>query len=518
MARAAKAIPFFLSLLSGGLLCLAFPKADLEVLAWISLVPLLVVLNHSSPQRGFLYGLISGLSFYLASLYWVTHAMTFYGGLSRTLSLMVLVGLALYLSCYLGVFSWVCCRFRLLSRAWGVLWLPSLWVSLEYVRNFLLTGFPWNLVGYSQYRNPYLLQLVSLVGIYGLSFLVLLVNCALAFVVLHSPRSPVGVKALSCAGMAVALALGYGGLRLHLPPGGRAMRVGLVQGNIDQGVKWNPAFQRASFDTHKRLTLVAARSRPEMIVWPETALPFYLRAEPRWREELGALSSQIGCHLLVGSPDYAAEGKNVRYYNSAFLLSPEKGVVEKYDKMHLVPFGEYVPLRRFLPFIDKLVVGVGDFSAGQEMRILRVPGGRFGVTICFETIFPEIARECRRRGADFLVNLTNDAWFGRTAAPYQHLSMAVVRAVENGCYLVRAANTGISGVISPYGEIVRASRLFSEDRFTADISLSPRITPYARMGDVLAWSCVLVSLIFIPGPFYLRGASLGLKAGRSRRR
>ncbi len=518
MTRPAKVIPFFLSLLSGVLLWLAFPKADLEALAWISFVPLLVILEQSPPKRGFLYGLIAGLSFYLGSLYWVTHAMTFYGGLSRALSLMVLIALSFYLSCYFGVFSWVCCRFQLLSRGWGVLWLPSLWVSLEYLRNFLLSGFPWNLVGYSQYRNAYFLQLASLGGIYGLSFLVLLVNSGFAFAFLHSPRSLLKLKILSCVGIAVVLALGYGSFRLHRPLGGEAMRVGLVQGNIDQSLKWNPAFQRASLDVHKRLTLGAARARPEMIIWPETALAFYLRTEPRWREELESLARQIGCYLLVGSPDYAAEGKSVRYYNSAFLLSPEKGLVEKYDKMHLVPFGEYVPLRRFLPFVDKLVVGVGDFSAGQEVKILKVPKGRFGVTICFETIFPEIAREYRRRGADFLVNLTNDAWFGETAAPYQHLSMAVVRAVENGCYLVRAANTGISGVISPYGEIVRASRLFSEDRFTADISLSPRITPYARMGDVLAWSCVLVSLIFIPGPFYLRGASLGLKAGRSRRR
>jgi apolipoprotein N-acyltransferase len=351
-------------------------------------------------------------------------------------------------------------------------------------------------------------------GIYGLSFLVVLVNAALAYALRPSLPSSLRLKALICAGAALLLASAHGGWRLKDPVRGEEVKVAVVQGNIDQSLKWEPGLQRESFNTYKRLTMEAARSRPDLVVWPETALPFYLRQETEYRQELQSLSRQIGSWLLVGSPDYAEDG-GVRYYNSAFLLSPKQGSWEKYDKVHLVPFGEYVPLRNLLFFVDKLVAGMGDFAAGEEAKVFSLPVGRFGVMICFEAIFPELARNYRVRGANFLVNITNDAWFGRTAAPYQHLAMAVARAVENGFYLVRAANTGISAVITPEGRIIRASPLFTEDQFAAIIHSSERSTPYARWGDLFAQLCALVTIIHIfrrlrPGP--------GWAARRDRRR
>ncbi|MDH7498924.1 MAG: apolipoprotein N-acyltransferase [candidate division NC10 bacterium] len=505
MDRAAKIQLWLLSVLSGILLFLAFPAAEIQILAWIALVPLLRTIHRASPGKGFLFGWVAGMAFYLGSLSWITHAMVVYGGLSWPLSWLVLIALSAYLSSYLGFFSFLCCSFRWLDHLRGLLLLPSLWVCLEFLRNYLLSGFPWNLLGYSQYRTPHVFQLASLTGVYGLSFLILLVNCALAFLLLPSSRKTFAKSALLCAGLALLLTLSYGAWHLKQPVVGERLRVAVVQGNIDQSLKWDPALQRESFNTYRRLTEEVASSRPDLVVWPETALPFYLAREASYRQELHSLVRRVGSPLLVGSPDYSGDG-GTRYFNSAFLLSPGSDAMEKYDKMHLVPFGEYVPLRRFLPFLDKLVVGIGDFSPGKEAKIFSVPGDDFGVTICFEAIFPELARAYRAKGAQFLVNITNDAWFGRTAAPYQHLAMATARAVENGFYVVRAANTGISALITPQGRIVHASPLFTEDRFTGMIVASKSLTPYARRGDLFAWACVLVTSIAILGALLPRWA------------
>lgn len=513
MDRAAKILPWLLSVLSGVLLFLAFPAAEIQILAWIALVPFLRAIHGALPGKGFLFGWIAGMAFYLGSLSWVTHAMVVYGGLSRPLSWLVLIALSAYLSSYFGLFSFLCCSFRWLDRLGGLVVLPSLWVCLEFLRNFLLSGFPWNLLGYSQYRNPHVLQLASLTGIYGLSFLIVLVNCALASLLLPACRPAFAGSALLCAGIVLLFTLSFGAWRLKHPVIGEKLMVAVIQGNIDQSLKWDPARQRQSFDVYKRLTEEVARSHPDLVIWPETALPLYLRREASYRQELQSLVQRIGSPLLVGSPDYGEDG-GTRYFNSAFLLSPGTDSMEKYDKMHLVPFGEYVPWRRFFPFIDKLVVGIGDFSPGREAKIFSVPAGRFGVTICFEAIFPELARAYRAKGAQFLVNITNDAWFGRTSAPYQHLAMATARAVENGFYLVRAANTGISALITPEGRIVRASPLFTEDRFAGMILASKSLTPYARSGDIFAWTCALMSLIAILGALLPRWA----KGGRGRRR
>jgi len=496
MAQAARVLPLFFSLLSGILLFLAFPRADVESLVWIAFLPLLVCIREMPPWKGFLLGLVTGMVFYLASISWVTHAMVNYGGLSYPLSFLALLALSLYLSVYFGLFSFLSCRFRLLADWRGVLLLSSLWVSLEFLRTYLFSGFPWNLLGYSLYRSPHFLQLASLTGIYGLSFLIVLINATIAFVLLQVPRFSLAWKPLLCAGIALLFTLTYGHLRLQKPEEGKRMKVGVIQGNIEQGLKWDPTRRKEAFEVHKKLTKGAALSSPDLIVWPETALPFYLRAEVTLQRELQSLANQTDSFLLVGSPDFERKG-TVLYFNSAFLLSPGKDSLEKYDKIHLVPFGEYVPLGGLFSFLSKLTAGIGDFSAGKEVKIFSLPGARFGVTICFEAIFPDLARRIRMGGADFLVNITNDAWFGRSAAPYQHLSTAVARAVENGCYLVRAANTGISAVISPQGRIVQASSLFSEDHFVVSISLSNGSTFYARYGNIFAECCLLVTLALI---------------------
>jgi apolipoprotein N-acyltransferase len=224
---------------------------------------------------------------------------------------------------------------------------------------------------------------------------------------------------------------------------------------------------------------------------------------------------EVQAPLLVGSPDRTS-GASPRYYNSAFLISPAGEIVQKYDKIHLVPFGEYVPLSSLLFFVHKMATGIGDFSAGEAFTVFEIPGGRFGVLICFETIFPDQVRRYVLGGAGFLVNITNDAWFGDSAAPYQHLSMAALRAVENGVYLVRAANTGISAIVAPSGQILAQSDLFVEAALTATMAPQLGGTFYTRRGDLFAWGSILISL-FLLAPRRRTGARKGgHDDGRSR--
>ncbi len=480
--------------MSAGLLVLSFPSPDMGAVAFVALVPLLLAIRGETPARAFCWGTLAGLLFYLGSISWVTRTMTTYGGLSVPLSAVILLALACYLALYAGLF---CCGTALVARAaWpiGLLAPPALWVGVEYLRSYALTGFPWALLGYTQYRSDPLLPIASVAGVYGLSFLVVLVNVALAdFASGGSGR----LRTMLLAGV-VALALVWSP-RLLSPlaaPASPEQELGvvLVQGNVDQAVKWNSAMQAATIDLYRRLSLEAAARAPGLIVWPETAVPFFLRYEPRLRGRVLDVAAETGSYLLVGSPDMepsAGGPRGDRYYNSAFLVSPNREVMSKYDKIHMVPFGEYVPLKSILFFVQKLAYGIGDFEGGRTYTIFQFPGGRFGATICYEAIFPDQVRRYVKEGAEFLVNITNDAWFGRSAAPAQHLAMAALRAAENRRYLIRAANTGISAIVDPRGRIVQASGLFVPAVISGRIQLQRSETFYTRHGDLFAWVCVV---------------------------
>ncbi|MDE2484305.1 MAG: apolipoprotein N-acyltransferase [candidate division NC10 bacterium] len=502
-------IAVLLAALSGGLLILAFPAPDLGWLAFVALVPLLWAIRGQTPVRAFYLGTLAGLLFYLISVSWVTHSMTAYGGVPFALSALALIVLAAYLSLYLGVFamgaSWMA------SVPWPLnLLAPSaLWVGLEYLRTYALTGFPWILLGYTQYRNSWLLPAASVAGVYGLSFLVVLTNTALTQVVGGAPGR---LRTIGVTG-AVALTLVWSP-RLLLPPSApvgseQALGVALVQGNIDQGLKWDPAMQAATIEQYRRLSLEAAKDAPALIVWPETAVPFFLRYEPALLGRVLDVATETGSYLLVGSPDAeppAAADGGTRYRNSAFLISPQRELLNRYDKIHMVPFGEYVPLKSLLFFINKLAYGIGDFEAGQTYTVFDTPGGRFSATICYEAIFPDQVRRYVKDGAEFLVNITNDAWFGRSAAPAQHLAMAVLRAVENRRYLVRAANTGISAIVDPSGRILHASDLFMPAVITDQIRVERTQTFYTRYGDLFAWICIIFIMVAVFMTTWVRGA------------
>lgn len=485
-----------LGLSSGLLLALAFPRPDLSFLAWFALVPLFVVMD----RRPFGSGFAAGAAFFALVLYWLNIVMTTYGRLHPVFSAVAYLLLVGYLALFFGVATWAACRLRERLRLPLVFTLPVLWVALEFLRSFLLSGFPWAALGYSQQGRLLLIQSADLFGVYGLSFLVILSNVALAEVVTALRRRR--VRPVTWAGGALAILLvaanfGYGVVRLGDDLDGRekTMRVGLVQGNIDQGVKWDPGHQMTTIDIYRDLSLAAREeSELDLFIWPESATPFYFQEPTPWREEVLTVPRRSGTPLLFGSPAYERKNREIRFLNSAFLLSSQGKELGRSDKVHLVPFGEYVPFGRFFPFIDKLVVGIGDFSPGT-ISPLPLNGGEIGVLVCFEGIFPEIARDYVRKGSDLLVNITNDAWFGRSSAPYQHLGMTRFRAVENRVWVARAANTGISAFIAPSGRIEAATPIFETAVATGEVGLGARPSLYNRTGDTVPAIFLGLSLV-----------------------
>ena len=475
------------------------------LVAWCALVPLFFALEGKTIGQGFRLGWITGFVSFLGILYWVTQTMHRYGGIPIFISLIVLGALALYLSVYIGAFSALLSMVERGSE-WSMLVLASpLWVSLEYLRSILLTGFPWENLGYSQYIALPVIQIADLAGVYGVSFVVVLVNSLIFHIIRHlrrTGRTP--IAAILCLVAVVGLVLAYGVMRIHqenermcaLTP----IKVGIVQGNIDQSLKWEDAYQRETLRVYKRLTQEVAKEKPELVIWPETAVPFFFPFDQPFSPMVRTAGSKTGVHLLFGSPFYQDKKDHIRYLNSAYLLSPDGEIKGRYDKIHLVPFGEYVPFSRFLPFIRPLVEGVGDFASGEETTgamVFSIPSAKFGVLICYEIIFPGLNRRFIRKGADFLVTITNDAWFGKTSAPFQHFSMATFRAIENRVSVARAANTGISGIISSTGRIVTQTDIFSRQTVTGHVYPKNSDTFYTRHGDTFAYACMIWSILLI---------------------
>jgi apolipoprotein N-acyltransferase len=471
---------------SGLVTVAAFPDWSWGPLAFVALVPFLLVLRGASPRHGFALGLAWGLAFFLGALYWVTHVMVNYGHMAPPLAVFAWVALAVILAGYPALFGWAVARLGGVGPTLWALAVSVLWVAVELLRAHLLTGFPWVLLGYSQGASPVLIQVARITGVYGVSFVVALTNAALAAAAFPGPPAPRRAAPLAVAAVLLLGVAAYGLAVLRDPPPPGEVRVGIVQGNIDQGVKWSPAMREATVAQYRRLTLAVARERPALVVWPEAAMPFLLRLDPRLGPQALAVAREAGVPILMSSPDQVGPGV---FENSAFLVAQTGEIQGKYSKRHLVPFGEYVPLRRIFFFLDKLAVPVGDFIPGREVTVFRGPYGRFGVSICYEVIFPDEVREELASGAEFLVNITNDAWFGRTSAPYQHLAMAAFRAVENNVYMVRAANTGISAIIEPSGRIAESSGLYVDAAFVGRIRPGGARTFYTRHGNVFAWIC-----------------------------
>jgi apolipoprotein N-acyltransferase len=492
-------IDYFWAALSGALLVLSFPVVNLWPLAFFFLVPLLLCIRGKKGKDAFFLGAFAGAIAYLGLIYWVVVAVHRYGNFPLPLAIPILLLLVLYLSLYWGAFAFFVSYVREKGEWITLLAVPALWVGLEYLRSFLLSGFPWALVGYSQYLNTLMVQIADITGVYGVSFLLILCNTLLfLWIVRWRGRNRVPLQSTIFTIVLVAVACAYGFWKLHTSvTATKGLTVGVAQGNIEQDVKWDKGFQKETLEIYEKLSTKLSKTSPHLIIWPETAVPAYFPSGTGLDKKVMAIPHRLNTYLLFGSLSSRKQDKEVKVYNSAYLISPRPRIVGRYDKMHLVPFGEYVPLSSFFPFFNSLV-GIGNITPGEKLVVFQFPRGTFGTLICFEVIFPELCRKFVRNGADFMVTITNDAWFGRTSAPYQHLAQATFRSIENRIWLVRAANTGISAFVDPWGRIKTASGLFTREVLTEKIDLrGSKMTFYTHYGDVFAIFCSLLGICLI---------------------
>ena len=498
-----------LSALSGLFLILIFPQFNLEFLAWFALIPLLFAIQNQPLRTVAARGFFAGMIFYFFSLSWVTNTLINYGNIPVNLSFLILALLAAYLSFYISLFCVLTIKWCRGKPVYFFLLAPFVWTSLEYLRSTHMTfGFSWMGLGYSQFQTLAIIQPAEITGIYGVSALIVLVNAALHFFlntwIFHlNARAGrrMSYRVIGVTTLVVGFWVGWGNWALNLTKSqiesSPKIRVALAQGNIEQHLKWNKLYQQPTMELYKKLTLQAAKEKPELIVWPEATTPFYYGLDPIGTKYVQDLVRTSGTPLLFGSPyKKKVEGKEL-VYNRAFLISNQGETIDVYDKMHLVPFGEFVPFRQALFFIEKMVEIIGDFGLGKRATVFTLNDYQLGVSICYEIIFPDLVRQPVKNGAEYLVNITNDAWFGKSAASYQHISMAALRAVENRTPIVRAANTGISGFIDATGQIRNTTQLFKRELIVDEITPNkgPR-TFYSKFGDIFSYLCLaLVAII-----------------------
>jgi apolipoprotein N-acyltransferase len=502
--------PHLLALASGVLLALSFPRYGGPAVAWIALSPLLVALASAGVRgmagRAFVLGLITGAAYFAGTVYWTGNVMAQYGGISMPLSAAIAGALVAFLALFPAGFAAIMAIcVRRLGRP-ALLIAPAVWVATELGRTVLFGGFPWALVGYTQTSVLPVAQLASLTGVYGVSALVVFVSSALSFAAIAKSRS--GWMALGVAGAVVIGTCGWGTARLsasRLTSRGQAVTVGLIQGNINQDQKWAPGLAADILNKYLRLTRQAADRGAQLILWPEAATPFYFEEDPR-----GHLIRQLArdhhVWLLIGS-DQFERGRPPRSYNAAFMVRPDGSTAGVYRKVHLVPFGEYVPARRLLFFVAPLVEAVGDFAPGDAPVALPYGNTHLSAAICYEVVYPALIRQSVLQGSALLTTITNDAWFGRSSAPWQHFEMAAMRAIEQGRYLVRAANTGVSGVVDPYGRVLMQSDLFVDDVLIGHARLLDERTVYARIGDVVAYASVAATVLALASALRVRTRS-----------
>ena len=497
---------------SGLLVILSQPPLSLFPLAYISLFPLLYSLEKKNVRHNFICGFVAGLTSYLGLVYWVVIAMSRYGGIDVFTSFSIMLLLACYLSFYVASFA---ASVPYLEEKFSMpvfISAPIVWILLEYLRGVLLTGFPWSLLAYSQHRFLPLIQVSSVTGPYFISYLIVAINCIVYHVLVGRiggteikklrDLKPLGSSFLVyCTAilmfLGASLVYGYG--RLTMSEGGN-LKALIVQGNIPQDVKWDEAFKMRTIRTYYQKTMDAGKGN-DLIVWPETAMPFLFDEEQNLNEFVKELPVLLHTDLLFGT--VSRDGRR-ELYNTACDYGEDGKLSGVYRKVHLVPFGEYTPLAEYLPFLTKMTAAGGDFHPGKSHDPITTAVGKVGILICYEGIFPSITKDTVKRGAQVLVNLTNDGWFGRTSAPYQHLVFYIFRAIEADRWILRAANTGISAVIDPRGRINEKTALFEDATLRGTFSVRKGWTPYVRYGDYF----ILLSAIFLAVGCVIKGVRL----------
>jgi apolipoprotein N-acyltransferase len=461
------------------LLALAFPRTDWAMTPWLALTPLLVVAVLSPPRAAFGWGLLYGGVFFLILLRWLNFTFRVYSTIPGPLAFVPTILLATYCALWIGGVCWAVSRVATRwSGTWAIVLAPFFWVAAEWLRGHLLGGFPWGTIAYSQYLHLRLIQIAEVTGVHGVSFLIVAVNAAVAGCLLLTWRRAAAGVAVAAALLAVTLL--FGQARLQEPAPAASARVTIMQPSIEQPMKWEARHTQETLSIYFALTRQAAAERPQLVVWPETASPSILRQDPGLVASLRAAAAELKAPLLIGSID--AAGNPARFRNTAFLLT-EEGIVGRYDKIHLVPFGEFVPLSGVIGFVRGWAEFISELEPGTRTVVFQGPPAPYGVVICYEGIFPDLVRNFVRDGARLMVNMTNDAWFGRTSGPEQHLSMYPFRAVEHRVSVVRAANTGVSAFIGPTGQIIRRLNLFQRGLLTETVPLRVGKTLFTRLGD-----------------------------------
>ena len=509
-------IRIFLAILSALLLTLSFPNFDLGFLAWVGLVPFFLAIRGKSLGKVLGLSYLTGVGFFLGVFYWINAI--------KAVTLLQYSILGLYLGLYLVVFGFffyfISSKFRFLSL------IPALplWVAVEYLRSHAgFAALPMGHLGFTQHQNISLIQMASLTGVYGVSFVIVMVNVAIADLIAYAIERRKSKQRLSlkcgpvfrgAVVLAIVLTLCLAGY-ISLPPTpfGKSLSVAVVQGNIPQELKWKREYREQILSKYENLTEEAAKSNPQLIAWPEASTPGFILKDITLYQRMVSMVRRINTYVLAGSAEYPKFGKKpikLKSGNTALFFSPEGKVLGQYLKIRLTPFGEYVPYEGVFPWPEFLVSKETNSNlAGTEPILFEFDGTKFGTLICSEILYPELGRCMVEKGAGFLVNINNEAWFGKSAYSYQALSIAIFRAVENRVNLVRSNNTGVSGFIDPYGRVTArltkgGEDLFIEGTLTHEIFLSPAGTFYTRYGDVFAYGCIAFSIGLIFWAFFRR--------------
>jgi apolipoprotein N-acyltransferase len=486
---------------TGVLLALSFPKFGHPACAWVALVPLFLAirglgsLGHPRPvgvRRASLLGWWAGLVYFAGTVYWTGGVLAQFGGLPAPVATFAMLLLAGYLALYpaAAAAAVTACLPGFGDRA--LLLLPAAWAATEFMRGAFFGGFPWVPLGNSQVEVLPIAQMASVVGVYGLSAFVSAVNAAVAAAFLSAGRTRWITVATAAAAIAAAGAWGSWRIaRADLIAGAPPLRVGLVQANIAQADKWDPRQARRIITTYMAMSRDVVKRGAQYVIWPESSTPAMFEEDQPTNETVRGLAAELRVPLLFGS-DQFERGADPRYYNSAFLVGPDGRTQAVYRKIQLVPFGEFFPLQKWLSFVSPLVERAAPFAAGTSVVMLPAGTHQASTAICYEVVYPRLAREAVLRGSELLTTITNDAWYGETSAPFQHFAMASMRSIEQGRYLARAANTGVSGIVDPYGRVTERSRVFEQVGLVGEVRFIQTRTVYATMGDVVPWTGLAV--------------------------
>jgi len=487
-----------LAISSGFLFALSFPDYSIAWLAFLAFIPLYVALDRAKSgwEAAFL-GLVSQTTAWLLMVPWVVRVMSHYGGLPYVVGVLLFVAMCLILGLYGALYGFVFSRIRPGASFPRWLVVALAWPVIEYIRTYALTGFPWNLLTAAIVDYNSLIQIDRVAGPYFVGFFILIPSVVAAWLITQRPRGIQVVLVIGSASILLFVWWGTGLIasKLRVQPNALPMtRAALLQPNISQEMRWDDANLLAIYQRMMAMTAEAIDGGAKVIVWPESTVPLSYSSTEFYRATIESVSQTNGVDIILGSVA-EDEAKSNRIWNAAFLVSGGR-TVGHYDKIRLVPFGEYVPLRKMLFFAEKLVHAVGEFEFGTKETPL-VGRFKYGPAICYEVVYPQITRTQVRNGANVLVTITNDAWYDGTSAPRQHLNQARLRAVEDDRYLLRAGTTGISAFVDPTGRVVRELPMGKSGILYADFQARESVTPYVRFGDWFAWLALVVVMIAI---------------------